>query len=419
MGPQRILQAVTVVTGLVAVVTTGFTQPASTGERIAVVDLTPVDPAAPPTTVARDPVDKKLFAAIAAAGFEPITGDSVEDALAGRDVDRDAFELAAALATAQRAFGELRCNEAVPAANQAIGLAAARQAAGLAVPELARAWTYVLLCADRDNHVDAAMVAANRLRAVGGSPDVPASVLAKYPAVDTAADLDLVQLTIEAGDAGVPGATIWIDFQRAGISPLHIALPAGDHGIAASLGPRRGWAAGTAVRTQPVVRVPLADPSGAWSDVSHRVADWHHQVPAPTELAWLLARVHARVALIRTGDTLAAWGQVGRSELPHLLGTSAQATGPVTELDRVLGAIADRIHAWNDHAPDPNQPLLREGDAPDHFGKRSNDDADKPTRWWVYAAIAGAVAIAGTIALVQAIGSDRQRVELTYPGSPP
>jgi hypothetical protein len=433
MGPQRILQAVSVVTGIVAVVTTGLTfpspalaadppaasAPSTPGERIAVVDLTAIDPAAPLITVARDPVDKKLFAAIAAAGFEPITGDGVEDALAGRDVDRDAFELTAALATAQHAFGELRCNEAVPAAKQAIGLAAARQAAGLAVPELARAWTYVLLCADRDNHVDAAMIAASRLRTLGGSSDVPASVWNKYPAVDTAADLELVQLTIEVGDAAVPGAAIWIDFQRAGVSPLHIALPAGDHVIAAALGPRRGWSAGTAIRSQPTVRVPLADPSGAWSDLAHRVADWHHQVPAPTELAWLLARVHARVAILRTGDTIAAWGQIGRSELPHLLGPTAAVTGTVTDLDRVLGAIADRIHAWNDHAPDPTQPLLREGDAPERFGRRSADDTDKPTKWWVYAAIGGALAVAGGILLVQSIGGNRQRVELTYPGSPP
>jgi hypothetical protein len=37
----------------------------------------------------------------------------------------------------------------------------------------------------------------------------------------------------------------------------------------------------------------------------------------------------------------------------------------------------------------------------------------------VYAAIAGAAAVGATILLVQSVGSDRQRVELSYPGSPP
>ena len=51
--------------------------------------------------------------------------------------------------------------------------AGAFQAAGLPVPELPRAWAYVLLCADRDGQLDVALQAANQLRALGGWPDVP------------------------------------------------------------------------------------------------------------------------------------------------------------------------------------------------------------------------------------------------------
>ena len=355
-------------------------------------------------------VQRTLQAAIVAAGLDPVIGDGIEDALAGRDVDRDAVQLAAALAAAQRAFGELRCADVTAAAQQAIGLAAARQAAGADAPELPRAWTYVLLCADREGRIDAALAAANQLRALGGSPDVPASVWAKYPEVDAVSNRELVELDVEAD---VPGAAIWIDFQKVGVSPVHVTLAAGDHVLAAAAGTRRGWAAGTAVRTQKSVHVPLTDAAGPWSELAHRVAGWNGQLPAPGELAWVLARVHARVALVRRGDTLEAWGQIGLSEAPHLLGSDGAV--PTGEVARVLGLVADRIRTWNDHAPDPDQPLLVETAAT--RGAR-NDEGDKPTKWWVYAAIAGAAAIAGTIIYVHDSASDRQRVELHYPGRP-
>jgi len=372
-------------------------------ERVAVVDLSP--DAAPADARAR------LAAAIAAAGFESLAGDGLDVALAGGDVDRDAGELAAAMTTAARAFGELHCSEVVPAAKQAIGLAAARQAAGRPAPELARAWTYLLLCADRDNQLDAALIAANRLRALGGSPDVPASVWAKYPDVDAVANRELVEVDIETD---VAGAAIWIDFHRAGVSPLHAALPAGEHVIAAAGDGKRGWAAGTAVRTQKSVRVPLADQAGRWSEVARRVAGWNGTVPAAGELAWVLERVHARLALVRRGDTIEAWGQVGRSELPHRLG-GATGAGQLRDIERVLGAIADRVRSWDDHAPDPDQPLLTESTTPSTTPGRRTDEPERPTKWWVYAAIAGAAAIGATILVVHEAGSDRQRVELHYP----
>jgi hypothetical protein len=395
-------------------------------ERVAVIDLG--GGASPQTGMAgmagmdRSPapgtadVQRALEAAIVAAGLDPVIGDGVEDALAGRDVDRDAVQLAAAIATAQRAFGELHCGDVTPAAQLAIGIAAARQASGSPVPELSRAWTYLLLCADRENRLDAALAAAGQLRALGGSPDVPASVWAKYPEVDVISNRELVELDVEAD---VPGAAIWIDFQKVGVSPVHVTLAAGDHVLAAAAGTRRGWAAGTAVRTQKSVHVPLTDAAGPWSELAHRVAGWNGQLPAPDELAWVLARVHARVALVRRGDTLAAWGQIGRSEAPHLLG--GEGAVPIGEVTRVLGLVGDRIATWNDHAPDPDQPLLVDTTGPRSARDRArdrDDEGDKPTKWWVYAAIAGAAAIAGTIVYVHDSASDRQRVELHYPGQP-
>jgi hypothetical protein len=375
-------------------------QRASLHERIAVIDL---------GGATRPGVDipRQLATAIVAAGFDPVIGDGVEDALAGRDQERDEVTLAAAMATAARSFGALACGDVVPAARQAIGLAAARQAAGRPVPELPRAWAYVLLCADRDGQRDAAQAAAAQLRGLGGSPDVPAAVWAKYPEIDAIADRALVPLDV---DADVAGAAIWIDFQPVGASPVHVELPAGDHVIAAASGSRRGWAAGSATRTQKAVHVPLTEMAGPWADVAQRVAGWNGKLPAPPELAAVLTRVRARVALVRHGDTIEAWGQVGRSEAPHLLGDE-DGVAPLAEVGRVLDVIADRVQTWNDHAPDPDRPLLVE-DTP----RRGRKDApEKPTPWWVYAAIGGAVVVGATIIIAHESANDRQRLELHYP----
>ena len=418
MGPQRVLQAAVAVAFAAigaATAASADAAPASSSapltapqrERIAVIDLGPTGPAPGAPGASSDDVAHQLQAAIAAAGFSPVTGDGIDDALAGRDVDRDATELATAIATAARAFGALACGEAVPAARKAIGIAAARQAAGRPVPELARAWAYVLLCADRDGQLDAAVSAATQLRALGGSPDVPAAVWAKYPDIDAIADRDLVELDI---DTEIPGAAIWVDFRPVGASPVHVELTTGDHVIAAASGSRRGWAAGTAVRSQTSLRVPLDDAGGPWSEVARRVAGWRGKLPAPTELAWLFDKIHARIALIRHGGTVEAWGQVGRSEAPHVLGGD-DGTGPVGDAGRVLGVVADRIAAWNAHAPDPDRPLLVE----DTGLRGRGDEPPPPTKWWVYAAIGGAVAIGATIILVHDSASDRQRVELHVP----
>lgn len=354
-------------------------------------------------------VRRNINAAIVAAGFTPVTGDSVEDALAGRDVDRDGAPLAAAIADAQRAFGELRCTDATATARHAIGLAAARQAGGRPVPELARAWSLVLLCADRDSQIDAAMTAANQLRALGGSPDVPAAVWAKYPEIDAIGDRELVEITVETE---VPGAAIWIDFRKVGVSPLKIELAAGDHVLAAAVGNKRGWAAGTAVRAQKTVRIPLSDAAGPYSDLARRIAGWNGKMPASMpELGWVLARVRVRVAIVRRGDTVEAWGRVGMAELPHVLG-GEDGNGPIGDIERVLALVSDRVRTWNAHAPDPDRPLLVEERA--GTGSRKDEPA-KPTKWWVYAAIAGAAAVGGVIIYAHDSASDRQRVELHYP----
>jgi hypothetical protein len=350
-------------------------------------------------------VRQQLQAAIVAGGLAPVLGDGVDDALAGVATDRDAIELATALAEAQRAFGALDCAAARTAGARAGGIAAARQAAGLPVPELARAWTYVLLCADRAGDPDAAAIAAARVRAAGGSPDVPADVWRKYPEVDAVSDRELIPLQITTD---VANAAVWIDGAQAGRAPLDVLLPAGEHVIAVAAGTRRGWAAGVAVKSQTQLAIPTTDQATASSEIAARVAGWRGAVPAPAELAWVLGKVHARVAVVRRGDTVEAWGRLGLAEPPHRLG-GEDAVAPVAEARQVIALIADRVQAWNDRSPDPDQPLLVDDRRVDVTRK------DPPTKWWVYATIAGALVGAAVLVYAYDAGSDRQRVEIHLP----
>jgi hypothetical protein len=368
-----------------------------------VIDLGPDDAA----------VRQKVAAAIVAGGLEPVIGDGIEDALGGRSADPDELQLAVAIGEAQRAFGALDCKATTSASKTSIGIAAARQAAGLPVPELARGWTYLLLCADRDGDIDAAMTATARLRTLGERPaEVPRDVWAKYPEIDTMLDRDMVPLKIQAE---VDGAVIFIDFVRAGTSPLALTLPAGEHVIAAASGARRGWAAGTAVRSQTAVAVPMPEQRGAHAALAARIAGWKGVMPAPAELGAVLLEVKARVAIIRTGNKLEAWGRVGRSEPPHPLGGD-DGIGTLGDAARLVAVISDRAAGWNERAPDPDQPLLVED--PQTHGTRK-ERVDAPTRWWVYAAIIGAVGGGVTLMLLHDTASNTQRVELHYPVSRP
>ena len=75
-----------------------------------------------------------------------------------------------------------------------------------------------------------------------------------------------------------------------------------------------------------------------------------------------------------------------------------------------IGAlITDRIAAWDDHAPDPDQPLLRE--TPD---ERATHGHGTPQRWWVYAAIVGAVAAGSAVLYFQDAADDHQHITLHF-----
>lgn len=375
------------------------------------IDLGPVDGGA---------IRGRIAGVVIGAGLEAIVADGMAEALAGEAADKDAVQLAAAMAEAQRAFGALDCGAATAAAKLGVGIAAARQASGLPAPELSRAWTYVLLCADRKAQesgpssrpaqgFDDAMHAAAALRKIGGSGDVPAEIWAKYPEVDTLLDHELFPLEITTA---TPGAEVWVDFRRAGVSPLKTFVSSGEHVIAAARGSQRGWAAGKGVKAQTTLAIPMADQAGPNAALAARVAGWKGAMPSPAELGAVLVTVKARVALIRRGNTLEAWGHIGAGEVPRRLG-GEDGTGPLSDADRLVALIGDRVQTWNDRSPDPDQPLLVED--PKDRQRPKAGKAEEPTRWWVYGALLGAAAIGLGVMYAYDSADDTQRVELHYP----
>jgi len=365
-------------------------------EPVAVIDLGPPDDAAH-RTVMQAAVD---------AGLDPLIGDGIDDALAGVAADRDGLLLAAAMQDAEHSFGRLDCKGAVKAARTAIGLAAQRQAAGLPVPELTHAWAYVLLCADKNGDANAATLAATRLRALGGSTDIDATLMARYPDIDALSNRVLIDVDVAPE---VPGATIYVDFQPA--AGTHLVLPAGEHVIAAASGTRRGHVAGSAVPSQKQVAIPMPDQAGSYGALAARVASWRGTLPPPPELAAVLKAVHARVALIRHGDTVEAWGHAGLAEPVRHLGGD-DGTRPIADADRLAQLVADRVTAWNEHAPDPDQPILVEDL---HTRAEKKAKAEDRTQWWVYATIGGALLAGAIVIYAHDQASDTQRVELHYP----
>jgi hypothetical protein len=239
------------------------------------------------------------------------------------------------------------------------------------------------------------------LRAVGGRSDL----LAKYPEVDTLLDRDQFALEITTE---VPGADVWIDFRHVGASPVKTFVGAGAHVIAAGKGTRRGWAAGTASKAQKTLAVPMTDHASPHAALAAKISAWKG---TPQEVAAVLDAANARVALIRKGDGVEAWGRIGKAETPRKLGGDDGA-GTVAEAPRLAALIADRATTWNDRAPDPDQPLLVE--TKEDRAKRQGK-AEEPTRWWVYAALIGAAAIGGTVLYLHDSAENTQRVELHWP----
>jgi hypothetical protein len=252
------------------------------------------------------------------------------------------------------------------------------------------------------------MHAAAALRRLGGSAEVPQDIWAKYPEVDTLLDHELFPLEITTATAG---AEIWIDFRRVGVSPVKTFVSSGEHVIAAARGTQRGWAAGTGVKTQTTLAIPMADQAAPTAALAARIAGWKGALPSPAEIGAVLVLARARVALIRRGNTLEAWGHIGAGEVPRRLG-GEDGTGPLSDADRLVALITDRVQTWNDRAPDPDQPLLLE-DLKERGRKAGK--AEEPTKWWVYGALLGAAALGLGVMYAYDTAENTQHVELHYP----
>lgn len=374
MGPQQVLRVAVALAALAGV--------AQAAPVVAIVDARPAGDPATATALAE---------ALTAAELEVLTGDRAAALRGQADDDRAAD---AALAEAADGFGQLDCGRARPSAELAVRLLAARTAAGHDErPRAARAWSYVLLCADRDGDRPVAHHAADRLRGLGGGPAVGADVWARYPEIDAALDRDVVALTV----TGPAGAVATLDDRRLGPVPATTWVAAGKHVVAVA-GPTGAGATWITVMGQPLaIEVPPTPPrdpiAQAWATA---VRGWQTgSAPAAADVAEL-ARAHAveLVVVLEADGAIAAWRHDGDGATRLARGDQAAA----------VAAARAAYAAAHERAPDPTIPLERE--AP----KKPTE----PTRWWVYAAIGGALA-AGAIAIYAAdAGEDRQRFVLEF-----
>jgi len=395
MGAQQILRTAAAL-GLIASTVSAAPpdrQVRRQAERAAVIDLGPADPV----------VVRSLQAALVKAELQPLD-DATEAALTGNATESDAIALATAMGIAQKNFGALDCPGTITAVEAALPLLAARQAAGLAVTELPRAWAYVLLCADRTGDSDAAIRAAQRLRVVGGSPDVAPALLEKYPEVDALPNLDPIEVEVATE---VPDSVVWLDFAQVGKAPLRLTLSPGEHIIAAASGKRRGFLVGRPIKKQPKLVVEMADQEGPLAVVAAMIASWHGKVPGSEAVGEVLEKLGVRAALIRHGDVVEVWGHAGHNEPARLLGGEDGAR-TIADADRAAALLADRVDSWNAHAPDPDQPLLTE--------ERSQTNHDKATTaWWVYAAIGAALVAGAVVVYAHESQANTQEIMLHYP----
>ena len=376
--------------------------PARADEPVIVIDLRPGD--ADGLAASRD----ELFAELGRiSGITVRRADGLDRALAGEASDTDAAEVRAALDEARAAFGELDCKRAAPAADRAIDLLAGRQAAGLDDGLALRgAWAYVLLCADQAGDRSRAQTAADRLRDLGVTSGDQAGISdatwARFPEIDASTDRGLVSLTITTEPAG---AAVWIDHREVGVSPVTVHVAAGPHLVAAADGFRRGATRVELAGKDATAAIPLVDRTGPYSAVAGVVKGWRDGALTPTAeaLGTVMQSLEVRFALLLVGkSTMQVWALGPRDDKPRKIDDVGRAD-PMA----AVAMITDRVAAWDGNAPDPDLELLVESPE-DRRGKGT------PNRWWVYAAIVGAVAVGTTILYLQDAADDYQRIEIRF-----
>jgi hypothetical protein len=349
------------------------------------------------------------------------------------------------------------CQAALAEADAAIAALAAEQAAIGAAPEaavvehaLAGAHGQVLACAHQRGEIDRALVAARRLRDLGGgelppgaSAVVTADLWRAYPPMDALGNAYILDLTVTTEPAG---AQVWVDHRLVGTAPVTVAAVEGAHLVAAASGGRASsqqveidrkalppapWG-----QTQVMnVHLSLSPRAWAWQAEADEVARWRStQAVDGAALGALLARLNARVALVLVDADarLVRSGAPGRQAVqiwamaPGETEARRVGTGQLARPESVATRVVARVAGWDAmpaHAsgqpsgasPEPGVPLLRESDVPRRYGSRPGARrlAHKP--WWAYATIIGAVAATSLLILAADLGDDRQRIELRWP----
>ena len=332
-----------------------------------------------------------------AAELEVVAGDR---AAAARGKDDDELAIDRALAEASDGYGQLDCGRARPWAERAALLTAGRTAAGKDERARAgRAWSYLLLCADRDGDRAVARHAADRVRGLGAGAAIGADVWSRYPDIDATLDRDVVMLTV----TGPAGAVATVDDRVVGPVPATALVAAGVHVVAVgdgARGPRGAAWARVAGKPLTVDVTPRAPDDGVVVTVAAAVQALRGGAPIDAAAIDALARaLDVELVAVVGADSISLW-QRQRSATTTI--TTGDAATVVTA-GRTAYALA------HDRSPDPTLPLVREPRT-----KPAKADKD-PTRWWVYAAIGGAV-LAGAAAIYAAdAGDDRQRFELVFP----
>lgn len=333
----------------------------------------------------------------------------LDGALAGEASDNDASALRIALDEARTGFADLDCKKAGAAAARAIDLLAARQAAGLDDGTALRgAWAYTLLCADRDGDRVRAQTAADRLRGLGVGRGEEAGISEttweRFPEIDASTDRGIVAMAVTTEPAG---AKVWVDHAEVGVSPITVYVAAGEHVVAAADGFWRGATRVDAAGKNLGVALPLVDQTGPFSAVAGVVKGWRDGALTPTAeaLGTVMQSLKVRFALLLVGKTtMQVWAMGPRDDKPRKI-------DDVSREDSMAAAalITDRVAAWDGNAPDPDMELLVE--SPEDRAKRSKGT---PNRWWVYAAIVGAVAVGTGILYFQDSADDHQRIEIRF-----
>jgi hypothetical protein len=416
--------------------------------RHARLRLAPVDPAL--AAALHGSADAAQHGALAPLQTEL---DRAEDLRRGGDCQR-------ALDAADAAIAGLAAEQAAAAASPAAPGPSAGSLATAVVQGLQRGYGMVLACAHQLGDSGRALVAAQRLRALGRAaappPGVSEELWRAYPAMDALGNAAIVELAITTEPAG---AQVWLDHRRVGIAPVTVHVGEGAHLIAAADSAR---AASQRVQVSqaalpPVawgqsqvmaVHVPLAPRAAGWPAEAAAVAGWRKAGAVDAAaLGALLARLDARFALvivdadarlIRSGaqavQAVQIWmlapgerqaRRVGTGQLARPEAIAARVATRADARDGAAGAAPTRASEPRsgpraEQRPgqaglDPTVPLLREGDVPRRYGSRHDGRGLARTPWWAYATIIGAVAATSLLILAADLGDDRQRIELRWP----